>query len=497
MSWLRSHSVRVSLTLWNVAAMIVVLAVYAAGVFVFVSRQASDALNQGIRDDSQWAAAMADRLPDGTVKWFDDPANFGESSPWLQVWCRDASGCGPGLANGDVIYRTVNADRNPIPETERLAGSPDGGIVSIQSAEATYRVMTTQTTLKFFDVGNRPLDSKKVVIQVARSEGPMLREMTRLLIILLLGLPIAVATAGGLGYYLARRALAPVESMAARARSITADRLHDRLPVNNPNDELGRLATVFNDTLGRLEASFEQMRRFTADVSHELRTPLTAIRSVGEVGLRDHRNEAAYRGIIGSMLEEVDRLASLVDRLLRWSRAETGQAKLAQEVIDLHELAEDVVGHLGVLAEEKQQTLSLEQIGVPRGVGDRLVVRQSLINLVDNAIKYSPVGGQIRLRATEGLDAVMIDVIDSGPGVPPELQTRIFDRYNREGRTPLGDIAGAGLGLSISKWAVEMNGGHLTLEPSAGPGGSGSTFRITLPRAARVKGREGRRKSVA
>ena len=269
--------------------------------------------------------------------------------------------------------------------------------------------------------------------------------------------------------------------MAERAQSITADRLHDRLPIGNPNDELGRLASVFNDTLGRLESSFDQMRRFTADVSHELRTPLTAIRSVGEVGLRERRDDRAYRGIIGSMLEEVDRLASLIDRLLRWSRAETGQTKLAQEVIDLRDLADDVVGYLGVLAEEKQQSLAVEQVGTPWGLGDRQVLRQALIDLVDNAIKYTPEGGAIQVRVSESAENVTIEVIDSGPGVAPELRTRIFDRYGRgESVGPGGAIGGAGLGLSISKWAVEAHGGHLTLEPSTG---AGSTFRITLPRA--------------
>jgi signal transduction histidine kinase len=224
------------------------------------------------------------------------------------------------------------------------------------------------------------------------------------------------------------------------------------------------------------------MRRFTADVSHELRTPLTAIRSVGEVGLRERRDDRAYRGIIASMLEEVDRLASLVDRLLRWSRAETGQTKLAQDVIGLHELAEEVAGHLGVLAEEKQQSLTIEQAGEPRGLGDRQVLRQALIDLVDNAIKYTPVGGEIRVRVSELRAAVTIDVIDNGPGIAPELRTRIFERYDRGGGTRFDAIGGAGLGLSISRWAVEANGGQLTLEPSGGPG-AGATFRITLPRA--------------
>jgi len=480
-SWWRSHSLRISLTLWNVTAMILVLAVYAGGVFVFVSRNASASLDDEIRHDYQWAAAMADQLPDGSLKWFEEESSFGENSPWLQVWCGDVKGCGRGSTEGQVIFRTTKADRDPIPETEHLVTQASGRIVSIPTTPTTYRVLTTPTTLKFFDRVGRPRDSKHVIIQVARSELPMRREMNGLLFILLLWLPIGVVTAGIFGYTLARRALAPIEQMAERAQSITADRLHDRLPIGNPNDELGRLASVFNETLGRLESSFDQMRRFTADVSHELRTPLTAIRSVGEVGLRERRDDKAYRGIIGSMLEEVDRLASLVDRLLRWSRAETGQTKLAQEVIDLRDLADDVAGYLGVLAEEKEQSLTVGQTGTPWGLGDRQVLRQALIDLVDNAIKYTPEGGAIQVRVSDSIDHVTIEVIDNGPGIAPELRTRIFDRYDRGGSAEPDAIGGAGLGLSISKWAVEAHGGRLTLEPS---NGVGSTFRITLPRAA-------------
>src|SRR5213075_680445 len=150
---------------------------------------------------------------------------------------------------------------------------------------------------------------------------------------------------------------------------INAERLNDRLPVDNPNDELGRLATVFNQTLTRLESSFDQMRRFTADASHELRTPLTAMRSVGEIGLRAKREPAEYREIIGSMLEEVDRLALLVDRLLTLSRADTGQATLNVDLVDMSQLAEEVGEQLGVLAEEREQTISVRFEVVPRWIG--------------------------------------------------------------------------------------------------------------------------------
>ena len=304
----------------------------------------------------------------------------------------------------------------------------------------------------------------------------MRAELRQLVLVFALGLPLAVAVAGLGGYTLARRALLPVERMTERARSITAERLSARLPVEHPDDEMGRLATVFNQTLGRLESSFDQMRRFTADVSHELRTPLTAIRSVGEVGLREHRDETAYRGIIGSMLEEVDRLASLVDRLLTLSRAEMGHAKLSRDAVDLSALADDVVSHLSVLAEEKRQTLSIDRQASPVVSADRLVLRQALINLVDNAIKFTPASGQVRIRITQTPQDAVVEVIDSGPGISIEARERIFDRFYRANDA---NGSGTGLGLSLAKGAVEALGGHLTL---AATGAGGTSFRISIPR---------------
>ena len=194
------------------------------------------------------------------------------------------------------------------------------------------------------------------------------------------------------------------------------------------------------------------------------------------------------------MLEEVDRLSGLVDRLLTLSRAESGQAKLSVEVVDLRELAEDVVSHLGVLAEEKRQTMTVDVAGAPRGLGDRLVLRQSLINLVDNAIKYTPAGGTIHIRVSDTPSGPAIEVSDTGPGIAPEVRTRIFDRYDRGGNSRSDDIGGSGLGLAIAKWAVEVNGGLLSLESTTG---TGSTFRMTLPRLARIRRRSGVRSETA
>ncbi len=435
---IQPRSVRVRLTLWYIVVMLAVLGVYAGAVYSFVHDNSSQLLDERLHDDFDWASDMLAQRPDGSIAPYDETGEG--DSPWLQVWSLD----------GHLLYDTP---------------------ITVPGVSPPYRVMS----------GGARISGTPVVVQVARSEGSIIQDQHRLVYLLLLGLPVAVAAAGIGGYALARRALAPVDRMAERARSINAERLNDRLPVDNPDDELGRLATVFNDTLTRLELSFGQMRRFTADASHELRTPLTAIRSVGEVGLRARRDEAAYREIIGSMLEEVDRLALLVDRLLMLSRADTGQERLSIEAVDIPELAEEVAEQLGVLAEEKNQSIRVRFDMVPRWIGDRVVLRQALLNLVDNAIKYSPPGGKIEVLVAQAGQGTLIDVSDTGPGIPTELRSRVFDRFYRVDKARSRDNGGTGLGLAIAKWAVEVNGGQLTLEPATG---IGSRFRITLPPTA-------------
>jgi heavy metal sensor kinase len=455
-------SLRVRLTLAYAIAMMAVVGVYATVVYVSVSARLSDDLDNKLRGDMSWPSYMmtketVDQLLAGQN--FDETIN--EGSPWLQVWSENGK---------ERLGRTPEARINPIPEAEALAKVADGKIRRLPDAIPPRRILTGKTSVA----------GVTLVVQVAEKESSMQESLRRLFFVMLLGLPIAVAGAGLGGYVLARGALAPVNRMAEQARLITAERLKQRLPVDNPNDELGRLATVFNQTLTRLESSFDQMRRFTADASHELRTPLTAMRSVGEIGLRAKREPAEYREIIGSMLEEVDRLSLLVDRLLTLSRADIGESMLAMDRVDLAELAEEVTAQLDVLAEEKRQTLKVEVGGHFTCVGDRMVLRQALLNLVDNAIKYSPEGGRITVRVSRADNGTaMLDVSDTGPGIPAEQQQRVFDRFYRvDSARSRENGGGTGLGLSIARWAVEVNGGQLTLENREGPG---ATFRITLP----------------
>jgi heavy metal sensor kinase len=303
-------------------------------------------------------------------------------------------------------------------------------------------------------------------------------QLWEILTVLVFGLPAVAALAGVGGYILARRALKPIDQIADEARRITADRLHERLSVPNQQDEIGRLAAVINETFARLETSFDRLRRFTADASHELRTPLAVIRGIGEVGLGATRTPAEYKEAIGSMLEEVDRLTTLVDTLLRLSHGDAGTIRLSREPVDLGQLARDVVSSLSILAEERGQRIRVDVVDRTIVTVDRLVLREAITNLLDNAIKYSPSGSPIDVRVHVGRDQAIVDIADTGPGIAAEHRDRVFDRFFRLDEARSRDRGGTGLGLAIAKWAVEVHGGHITVQEN--PGG-GSLFRMTLP----------------
>jgi signal transduction histidine kinase len=234
---------------------------------------------------------------------------------------------------------------------------------------------------------------------------------------------------------------------------------------------------VINETFARLESSFEQLRRFTADASHELRTPLSVIRGIGESGLGETRTPAEYKEAMGSMLEEVDRLTNLVDTLLRLSYGDAGTVRLARAPFDLGQLTRDVVSSLAILAEERNQRLKVDAADGVVVSADRLVLREALTNIVDNAIKYGPQDSSIDIRVRAEGNQALLTVADEGPGIAAEHRERIFDRFFRldEGRSR--DEGGTGLGLAIAKWAVEVNGGQISVEGGAD---RGAIFRIVL-----------------
>jgi heavy metal sensor kinase len=310
------------------------------------------------------------------------------------------------------------------------------------------------------------LGDRQLLIRTAKPGDQIHHDIDRLRMTLIGGFPIALLLSLLGGYFLAGRALSPIQHLTTRARAISAESLSERLAVPNPHDELGQLAAVLNDAFARLEESFARLKRFTQDVAHELRTPLAVLRSVGEVGLQEQREPKAYRDVIGSMLEEVDRLGRLVDSLLTLARAESGRFPVNLRPEDLNALCQDVVECLRVLAEDKGQTLTLDSAGKLR---------------VANAIRFTPTGGIIHLRLQHHDEAkAVIEIEDNGSGIAREHQARLFERFYRVDASRSHATGGAGLGLAIARWAVETNGGRIELDSEIG---RGSRFRVVLPLA--------------
>jgi len=281
----------------------------------------------------------------------------------------------------------------------------------------------------------------------------------------------------GVGSWLmARRLLAPLEELLAQTRRLSAKGLSRRLSVANPSDEIGQLAAGLNALLEQLERSFAELDRLTADVSHELRTPLTAMRAVGEVAQRE-RNPAILHDAVGSMLEEINRMNQLIERLLLLTRSDDDEIPLQMEAGLVRQVLVEVNDALSLVAEEKQQQLQTECPDHLLAVFDPALLRLALMNLTQNAIRYSPAGKPIKLRAFAEQDEVVVEVADEGPGIAPEHQQKIFQRFYRVDKARSRAEGGVGLGLAIVKWSVERIGGTVGLESEPG---RGSVFRIRL-----------------
>ena len=326
------------------------------------------------------------------------------------------------------------------------------------------------------------LKNKTYVLRLAYERMPVLANVREFALVLFMLIPLMIVVAGCVVYQITGAALSPLTMMVRRANQITAEKLNERLPLHTEEDELAQTARAFNDMLQRIEESFLQLKRFTADASHELRTPLSSLRSMGEVCLHQKHTVAEYRDVIASMLEEGNRLTRLVDSLLVISRADSGQIVLDLQEIDLYVLLMDVLSLVEVLAEEKQQRLNFEYPEHIYVRVDYAILRQAVLNVLDNAIKYSPPASQISISLLRiGSNLALIRIQDEGSGIPENLKEKIFDRFYRidEGRS--AGSGGYGLGLAIAKWAVEINQGKIRLNPSFQ---CGACFEIHLPVAS-------------
>jgi len=299
-----------------------------------------------------------------------------------------------------------------------------------------------------------------------------------LLLTFAVGLPIVVAIAIAGGYFLTRRALAPVGDITRTAEQITSRNLSERLPEVQTGDELEALSTALNRMIARIEHSFLHIHRFTADASHELRTPLTVLRGELESIAQRVDVPADIRETIGSTLEETERLSKIVESLLAISRLDAGEALMARETVDLAQLVTGTADQMRLLAEDKH--ISLNCIASPQieVEGDPHRLKQVVVNLIDNAIKYTGEGGKVEIRVTTNNGSALLEVSDTGVGIPSDALSQVFERFYRVDKARSRQMGGAGLGLSIVKSICTAHNGRVSVESSHG---RGSRFVVELP----------------
>jgi heavy metal sensor kinase len=462
---MKPWSIRARLTAWFAAVFGLVLAVLAAATWWVLHDSVRGTVDQ----------ALADRI--AAVSRFLNTPGTSQSFEELREDLREYVALDPGWnlirirdSRGTQLYRSESFDGGAVTGGPGGTSAAAGGYRDLVMRGKPVRMLTRQV-----EVAGAPF-----TVEVAWPVGELQEALDEFRWTALLIIPGGILAAAIGGYWISRRALAPVDRIASAARAITASRLGHRLEVPPTGDELQRLSETLNDMLARLETAFAETARFTADASHELRTPVSLIRTTAEVALRRPRSAEEYRQALEGILRESERTSGLVQDLLTLTRADAGADMWSPSRLDLGALAGDLSGELGAMCEARGLTLRLEVPGQPVFVdGEHAALRRLIIVLVDNAAKYTPAPGEVRvtLRIADG--AAEMEVADTGIGIRAEDLPRVFDRFYRADKARSRDSGGAGLGLSIARWIVDRHQGRISIESGSG---SGTRVRVALPR---------------
>lgn len=339
-------------------------------------------------------------------------------------------------------------------------------------------IQTDQGPLRFYNDHVVSPSGKTYMLQVGMSLQSKQVALDRFIRLTVWLIPFGLVVAGTSGWFMARRVLKPVQNIARTAKLIEVSHLNQRIPLLGSGDEFDQLAMTFNETFARLEHAVGEMKQFTGSIAHELRTPLTALRGEAEIALLHGQSPEDFRRVLSSQLEEFQKLTRLIDQLLTLARAEAGEFHLERVHVPIHPLLKYIVETLTLLADEKGVALVLESSPGIILRGDKEWLERALLNLLDNAIKYTPAGGSVTVRTAKEQSGIRIEIVDTGTGIPPEALPHIFERFYRADPARDKSVEGVGLGLSLVKWIVEEHGG--TIEATSIPG-DGSRFTILLP----------------
>ncbi len=464
-------SVRTRLTLWYASVLAVSLIAFALLVYYAAARIFYERQDESLRSTAETVASayMQELEEEGSIAKANDVVLAQMVFPNRYVEVVDS--------DGRVVAQSSNLVGYPLtlPATTlseaRLRSV--GFVISktIQNESLGVRVAVVPLSKN----SNNPFGFAAVAESLNVIEGG-LRRLRR---DFFAGVPLVLLVASLGGYFLARKSLAPIALMNAQTQRITAENLSSRLDVSNPRDELGQLATTVNALLARLDATFSEQQRFIADASHELRTPLAVLRGETEVALEQNRGAEDYRESLALIKDEAERLTRIVENLFILARQPVDQHAMMKEPLRLNEVVSECVRAAQVLATQRGLRLHLD--GATSEVnftGDDELLKRMLLNLLDNAVKYTAPGGEVSVVLSTQNGSARIIVTDSGIGIPSVDQPRIFDRFYRVDKARSRALGGAGLGLSIAKWIVEAHGGTIAVQSMPT---QGSEFIVELP----------------
>lgn len=456
-------SVRIRLTFWYAGVLALSLIAFALVIYYAAGNIFHERQDESLRSTAQTvASAYVEELAEAHSESKAGEVVLAEITfPNRYVQLTDNTGK-PIAASANLSGSTIAIPATVLADA-RARGFSD---VTVRGLRVTVVPLSTDPSLGYAAVAE-PLSVVEAGLRELRRDL-----FTGVLLVMLL------ASAGG--YFLARKSLAPIASMNSQTQHISAENLSARLDVTNSRDELGRLATTINDLLARLENSFKEQQRFIADASHELRTPLAVLRGETEVSLTKPRTIEEYQQSLSLIQDEAERLSRIVEDLFILAHQPINtRAALNRERVSLNDAARDCARAAQVLAMQKGVKLKWESDAPSIALnGDEELIRRMILNLLDNAVKYTPAGGEISLALGRQNGNAEIIVRDTGIGIPSSAQPRVFDRFFRVDKARARAMGGAGLGLSIAQWIVEVHGGQISV---ASTSGAGSTFTVLLP----------------
>jgi two-component system OmpR family sensor kinase len=453
------------MTAWYVAVLTICLAVFGTGIYAGLTRYLISESRASLRQE---AHAIGESLlfdydrrgPSYIVKEMSEDYAPEIKDRFIRVT----------LSDGTELYRSgtprdSSFDPDQIPKTPNF--------------DTAFRTAQTQHGRVLIEsIWYRSPAGNQFFVENGMPEESIHRILRGLLLCMLLAFPVVVAGAALGGYWIMRRSLSRIDQITLQAQRITSRNLSERLPTVTSGDELERLSTALNHMIARLDGAFQHINRFSADASHELRTPLTIIRGELESLVRDKPSPEEMREVLGSSLEEVDRLAKIVEDLLAISRLDAGEIKLALIPVELGSLVASTVEQMQVMADEKSIRLKCEMTPNVWISGDPSRLKQVIVNLLDNAINYTDQHRKIKLRVTKTGGTAILEVADNGSGISPEDLPHVFERFYTSSRSRSRDHSGTGLGLPIVKAICTAHGGYISVKSQAS---IGTTIKVEFP----------------